>query len=216
MIRDRILTVVTPAASYDLVTLIDLKSDLGIATAADDAFLLRAIARASQIVANFCNRTFAVEGLRDDFLAVHRRGPGMDETATLSLSRFPVAASPPITVIEAGLALGPADFRVDAQAGEMIRIGADGALKPWSCEPISVSYSAGVDPVPADLQDAVTSLVKVRHFERSRDPMVRSVSIAGVMDTSYWIGGNPGASSGLPPEVEAVLGDYRVPVMRRG
>ena len=55
------LTVVKPASSFDLTVLATVKAELGIADRASDAALAGYIKQASEVVAKFCNRVFALE-----------------------------------------------------------------------------------------------------------------------------------------------------------
>jgi len=64
---DRFISVINPAATYDLTDLATVKDELAIATndTTKDAFLSRAISQASAAIGNYCNRVFQVETIQE-------------------------------------------------------------------------------------------------------------------------------------------------------
>ena len=62
-----ISSVITPADSYDLITLDEVKDDLNISSTADDAYLQRRITELSAVARQYMNRTLQVEAVRDQF-----------------------------------------------------------------------------------------------------------------------------------------------------
>lgn len=212
-----ITTVTTPAASQDLTTLDLVKAELGVGDTASDTLLSSWIARASAAVTQYCNRVFPVETLRDDVLPERDpypwQVPGV--FAPLQLARRPVLASPAVTVSVAGEALDPAtDFLVDAAAGQIVRLGTDGRPRAWACEPTSITYRAGFDPIPADVQDACIRLVWGRWWLRKRgDPLMRAEDLPGVRKVEWWVDTSPGANAAMPQDVLDLLDNYRVPVV---
>lgn len=105
MYRDVTTTVLAPAIAlssgagpYDLVDIDTLKDELRVTDTAEDRRLQRAITQASVAVANYCNRTFQVEGVQD--LVFLRRPRGVAPSwgmapqrgeHRLKLSRWPLA-----------------------------------------------------------------------------------------------------------------------------
>src|SRR5262245_27002581 len=91
---ESILTVVTPATSFDLTTVADVKADLGITGGASDALLTRYISESSVQIARACNRVFGEEELSELFRGrpFPRHG-----TAPLILSRRPVSEIDSVT-----------------------------------------------------------------------------------------------------------------------
>jgi len=203
-------TIVTPALSPDLVDLDAVKDELKIAVSdtEHDAFLGRAISQVSAAIAGYCNRVFAAETVRDTiFIGLGR--------AQLQLSRFPVIAVSAVTVANGTggqTALEEnADYLVDAPRGWLLRLGAGGVPIDWYTTPTTVTYQAGYQDIPADLQQAALRLIAARFHNRGRDPNLRSQSQPGLGDQTYWIGSVPGSHGPFPDEVLVILDAYRVP-----
>jgi hypothetical protein len=189
-------TVVTPAESYDLVSLENLKLDLGIVTDADDDYLQRAISRASAAVSAYCNRVFVVESVQDVFVC--------SGSESLVAGRFPIISD----TLEIGgdtYEEGGA-YRLDARRG-IVEL----ASGIWPSA-LTITYDAGFDPIPLDLQAAVSDMVKALQFNRSRDPQLRSENIlSGLYAYTLF---DPGAlPAGTPRQVSAILDHYRIPVL---
>ena len=105
------------------------------------------------------------------------------------------------------------DFLVDAHEGALTRLyNLSAQPKPWAL-PVQVVYSAGYSTIPDDLQEAVILLAKMRYFARTRDPMLRSQNIEGVLDAQYWLGTGIGGQGDLPVDVTEKLDRYRTPVV---
>lgn len=107
------------------------------------------------------------------------------------------------------------DFRVAADVGQLTRISAgDGYATRWPTLQHTFIYPCGYWTIPADLQDAMIRAVCAKYFSRGRDPTLKSETIPGVYSASY---AQPGALKGSPsqfaPDVEAILQNYRVPVV---
>lgn len=209
-----ITTVLTPAASYALVSLSDVKDDWAITGTDSDTFLTRSIARASAAAAQFCNRVFPSETVKDDFTVDRDPYPYQvpGGVAPLQLTRWPVSS---VTSVVEGVGsqeqtLDPAtDYRLDAVTGQMLRIGKDGNPMFWPATRVVVTYVGGFSTIPQDLQDAVSRMVWVRYAERGRDPFVESVRVEGVETIKYIV---PGADGNLSPDIADILENYRVPV----
>ena len=91
------LTVLTPAASYDLVTLAAAKAEMEVIGNADDAVLASFIRQASSAVSSYCQRVFPQELVTETFrLGWGSKGP-IRADAPLHLSRTPVASVTAIT-----------------------------------------------------------------------------------------------------------------------
>src|SRR5688572_16551204 len=115
-----IVTVLTPAESYNLVTLDDAKLYLGITTDTDDEFLEMAIARASAMVSSYCGRVFPAEEVSELF-------PTQIE-GDLYLSRYPLGS---LTSASGGGA-----YDIDYHLGALIGGG------PWAAGTV-VEYVGG-------------------------------------------------------------------------
>lgn len=106
------------------------------------------------------------------------------------------------------------DFTIDAKRGWLIRLNTfTGGSVRWEAEPVTVQYQAGYNPIPADLVDATLRLVTARLKSRGRDPFLRSEGEPGLGQQQYWIGTLPGQRGSLPPEIQALVDPYRVPVI---
>jgi hypothetical protein len=202
-------TVIAAAASYDLVALDDLKADLGIADSASDSFLARAISKASAAAAQYCNRMFVRETVQDVFDLSLARLQARGEAVLLARS-CPVASV-------AGLVEGTVtlvrdtDYRVDLAAGQFYRL-SNGADASWCATPVTLTYDAGFDEVPLDVQAAVTQMVNAMNFDRTRDPLLRSENIlSGLYAYTLF---DPGqVPAGTAEQVASTLDAYRVPVL---
>ena len=222
MYRDPITTVVTAAASYDLTDLATVKDELQVTTKESDAFLSRGLTQASVLMANYSNRVFPVETVKDVFFRNGMHGGGLwrerrtRDHSRLQLSRFPITDIAKVTEIDATgaivtLAEGT-DFIRDAAIGQLVRMDPTSGMPwRWLAQTVTAQYAAGYEPIPADLAEACLRLVTARYSARGRDPALRAEDVTGVVRRDFWVGtlGDDGA---LPPEVKGVLDNgYRVP-----
>lgn len=186
-----VTTVITPATSYDLVSLEDFKLDAGITSDVDDVYLERAISRASSAIMSYCGRVFAVETVKDDFAC---SGEG-----SLVLSRYPVISVTATNGLGAGYILDSARGIVSPTDGK------------WTGS-VSFTYEAGLDPIPLDLQGATSEMVKALQFNRSRDPSLRSENILSGL-YAYTLFDASTSSAGTAQQVAAILDYYRMQVI---
>jgi hypothetical protein len=205
-LRARITTVTTPATSFDLTNLATIKDELQIKDVRSDAFLTRQISWASTHAANYCNRVFVSETVKDEFW------PARDaaNVEPLQLTRFPVVSVSAVT--EDGVALvDGTDYRLDKDRAQLFRLDDEPYPTFWPSWPIVVTYVTGYATIPADVVDAVIRLVKMRWFARTRDPMLRHEAVTGIRDVDYWVATGEDAGS-MPPDVADLLDTYRAPV----
>jgi len=151
MSTEVVTTVLAAASSYDLTTLANARSELGIASGAtnDDAWLIRAVAQSSKTVMNETNRVFAPELIEDLFYVARTHNHVPAGLWTIQLSRWPVLAvasvvqasyntSTTVTLVE------NVDFRVDYENGKLICLEASsGQAIAWAALPLTVRYTAG-------------------------------------------------------------------------
>ena len=210
-----ISSVITPADSYDLITLDEVKDDLNISSTADDAYLQRRITELSAVARQYMNRTLQVEAVRDQFWLQRDPYPWQlpGGAMPLQLSRWPVIEVALLIENDIELVEGT-DFVVDTEVGQLTRmLPADPYPTRWRTLPITIEYSAGYDPIPPDVSGAVSRAVKNQYMGRLRDPAIKSQSAAGIYAASY-IQAGAGATAGvLTPDVYGVLDGYRVPVI---
>jgi hypothetical protein len=215
-----ITTVVEAASNYDLVALADVKDDLAITGTELDSFLKRAITRASVAAANFCNRVFVAETVQDAVMPDRDAFPyqvpgGMKK---LQLSRWPVISITSVVEYTTTLVSGT-DYTLDAKVGQLTRLDLSSTFPvEWSSLPVTAIYVAGYVTVPADVQDAVTRMVKSRVDGRKRDPFLKVDEVAGVGRQEFWVAAPGTAAAGkdvgdMPPDIAEMLERYRVPVV---
>ena len=157
----------------DLVTLDDLKLELGITGTAEDAALQARITRLSQQIAEYCDRVFALIEVEETFqFNGGRLSPcAAPQPIPLVLMQYPVTEI--LSLTRDGAAISPDDYDINS---------ANGLLWPrsgsWAGR-IVAHYSGGYDlpdGAPATLQSAVIETVRQRRAFSSRDPSVREVS----------------------------------------
>lgn len=203
------LTVVSPAASMALTTLEAVKAALSIAGGDDDTFLSDLIDQASAAAAAYCNRVFGLETVAETF-RIDRA------TDLLVLSRWPVASV--VSIVAGGAWLAADGWEVDADNGDLYRLGVGDQRKVWPIGKTVVTYSAGyVLPgaegrdLPADIEAAVIALVRLGYARRGADPLLKSVGLGDARMDYY--SAPLGAEGGLPAEVAGMLDRHRAPVV---
>lgn len=200
-----ILTIVTPAATHDLTVIETVKDELGITDTAQDDRLYRWISEASGFVRSYCNRTFAEEGLSEQWRDVR-----LNRDVPLVLRRRPVSTI--TSVIADGTALTTDEYEVDGHTGMLWRLsgGATGHRVHWCALLVVVTYTAGyalLDGLPYGIETACIETIKHRVAARNRDPSLRMQEIPGELVQQWWV---PGANEdGVPPEIRAMLDPYR-------
>jgi hypothetical protein len=197
-------TIATPEPVHALVTLADVREQLRIKPndTANDPWLSKLIERMSRQAERYCNRVFVPQGYVDNF----RGGCTTAQNEPLVLSQAPVDPTTVVVTVD-GTVLDPTvDFGVDQFAGLVYRI-----VEPmqWSSAgAIVVQYTAGYDPVPDDIQQAVLDLCTMGNSGRGRDPMLRAAETPGMGRQEYWVGGMPGGDP-LPQDIAGMLNPYR-------
>lgn len=204
-----ILTVLTPLGDADLVTVADLKRDLGIMDASGDAQLAAYITAASRVIAARCRRVLAREEVSEAF-RIRCPSPA-PEPAPLRLRRYPVD---PATVVveESALPIAVGSWELDADAGLIWRLDAGGERRAWASGSVTITYFGGYElpsAAPEDLSRACTLLVNQFRFASPRDPTLKAESIEGIGRQEFWIGSLPSSASGIPAEADALIAPYR-------
>lgn len=197
------LTVTTPASSYDLTLLATVKAELGITDRAEDPNLTRWIKQASEAVAKYCNRVFAEETLTETFRLKSREDG-------LLLARFPVSAI--TSVVENDTTLAATDYELasDGGGGVLNRLRYERDWQ-WPIGKVVVVYTAGyalVTDLPYGVERAAILLVNQYRYAATRDPLLRSESTEGAGSSSYF---DSILNAGLAPEVEGLLSKLRKP-----
>lgn len=200
MVRTSIITV---AASAALVELDDVRDDLGISGTDADAFLARAIARASGAVVGYLGFNPLAETVVDRFDAETGSCGG---ALALLLSKIPVVAV--AAVVEGGVTLAADGYRLDRRSGRLYRLDTNGRTSRWSALPIVVTFTAGHAAVPGDIAAAVLKMVRAEYHGRDVDPAIRSEAVEGVSARSFY---DRSRGPSLGPDVAAALDRYRIP-----
>lgn len=208
---NRVLTVVTPAYSVDLTILANVKSELGITTAADDANLETWIDQASALITAYCNRVFGEETVLESFRNRYTASGQWPTHAKITLDRTPVTAI--ASVIENGTTLTrDVDYEIDVESGIMTRLCGD-YEKRWDFRTLAVTYTGGYEllgTLPIELERATITMVKQFRSASTRDPLLKSEDIPGVLSQTFWVGGTGDKTpSGLPHDVETMIAPYR-------
>ena len=216
------LTVKVPARTGRLISLEDVRIDLGLAAdKPTDPKLARMVDQASAMAASFCERTFGRQIYRERILSMPVEGT--------ILSVGPVNRI--ISVGIQGGAVFPEDDYLLREGRLLLTYGAgagigDGsAYNLWhSLRPaLVVEYEAGwllpedpeddeiftgTTPLPADIERAVIQLIGVAVSEAGRDATVKSDTVEGVGSRSFYV---QGPNARLPhPAAEAALEHHRI------
>jgi hypothetical protein len=216
----RILDVVTPAPSQDLVSLTDTRDEFDAPRTAD-ARLKRYITEASAAVATYTRRVWRQETVTETFYSAffmggwgawgwgwgwrwspYRRSDGAPNP--LVLARYPVSSI--ISVVADGTAFDPTEYLLDGDKGLLYRWDPDGSIgMAWAAQTVAITYVSGYQltaDVPPDVQQACMAMIRQRYFSRGRNPYLRSQTVPNVQEESYWAGPD---LSALPPETIGLL-----------
>jgi hypothetical protein len=220
---DRLLTIRTAAASFDLTTLDSVKVELGITDQNSDEMLSTRITRASAAAARYCKREFIAEAVTEQF----RSYPFIDSASLVNIPEFIYLRRRPIISLDAvlqpddqSLSLASViedaepliegiDFEVDYAAAKLTRLHGD---RPtcWRFRKLTIATTAGYTfpgTLPPDVEAAVSALVNYLWFTAARDPTIRAQNIPGVLETQWWVG-PAGVTDFWPPQVVDYLAPY--------
>lgn len=208
----RITRVITPAASMALVSVDDAKAALGIepADTSQDAALTRQIDATSQAINNWCDRVFVVQTYRDQV-----RNACGDFGEPLVTRQYPIvvdeAGVPLVAVAENGVALDATYLEVYPETGAVYRLDAAMGPSAWGVALAVVDYTAGFDPIPADVQGATLEWLTARWFAVGRDPALRSETVPDLITQVYAGESGAGTSGGaMPPGARDLLAPYKL------
>jgi hypothetical protein len=170
---DRVIKMIIPWSTQDLISLDELKAALGVpdTDSSHDARFAMWISQYSMLIANSCNRIFGYSQVRETW----RGDPPPYENNRLFLAQYPVVEAD-LTSVEApkGTALDPTNYELEELPGKLSLFG------DWS-EDIVISYSGGYklpDDAPPDLKAVLMLLVQAAWFRFSTTPTggIRSIS----------------------------------------
>ena len=204
------LIVTTPAKSFDLTLLATVKAELGITDRESDAKLKSYIKQASDAVAQFCNRVFAIETVTETFRIGHlyQSFPLLGsfqhryrQHPELILKRYPVTSI--ISVTENDVVLDATMYELDPNEGTILRL-CDDQQANWAAGKTVIVYTAGFSlptGLPNGVERAAIMLVKQYAAGGDRDPLVRTERVDGAGTTEYY----QGDGTGLPPDIQGLL-----------
>jgi hypothetical protein len=226
------LTVTTAATNRALITLAQVKAEIGLTTTAEDAYLNIKIPQVIDEVYDYMKVKRAADGTRtigqEILLEVFRperhgrfsAGLGLttnfgltslDRRQSLVLARWPVTAIG--SVVEGTTTLDPTQYEV-TEAGILTRLG-NGQKIGWTNSVIQVAYTAGwilaldnTRTLPESIAAAAIDYVKELRLSRRRDSRLKAVNVAGISDREFWVG-QVGDEGSMPPNVTSRLDRYR-------
>jgi hypothetical protein len=179
-----------------VVSLQDAKDHLNITTTTNDEELRRFLWVATDLCEQYAGRVLGRKTVTDIF----------DGGSARLRLRHPVALSV-TTVVENGVTLDAASYRLDATTGMFVeRVGSNGLISfggmfSGSVDAITVTYVAGFQIVPPTVQQAV--LEALRHLWQTQRG-ASSVSALVSSGDDY----TPGMSFSLPRRVMELLGPW--------
>lgn len=190
---------VISAPDSDLIDLATVKLHLSITDDDSDDMLSALISRASAVIVSYVGQPLLIGSYRETL----ETGGGQ---AMLALSRLPVTT---VTSVEADGSELASGFRLNSDAGLLLRIDAAGRSRAWEAfAVVEVSYSAGYATCPPDIQAATLKLIEGDWTARGRDPGLRSIGI-GSISLAY----NDTSARDPMAAVRPVLDLYRQPVV---
>ncbi len=213
-------------STEDLISLEDAKLELGITDSSQDALISSRISRASDIIAEFCDRRFAFASAEETFVfdsgrhghhGFHGGEPGCRLALVVRL--YPVEAVDSVTVD--GVELDTSVYDVEEEAGIVRLVQRFGE---W-CGRVVVTYSGGYmlpDEAPGALQQACLEQVRVYNnaaiSSSSQGTGIREIDHGDtrvVFDngSSSSSSSSSQSSGGLSPIVVDLLGPFKRPAI---
>lgn len=204
------LTVITPAPTYDLTVLATVKERLGITDGTQDTILGHLISAASDKAATYCNRVFAQETVQET-IRLHRKGGRFWHPESIKLKRFPIASF--VSIVDGTTTLvSSVDYEFDAIRGLLYRLDGSDNRCHWLGPKIVIQYVGGyavMDSLPYPIEEAVIEIIKLTWYGKQRDPMLRSEGEPGIGQQQFWVGSSPGQIGPLPPAISGILDQFR-------
>ena len=193
------LEILSPAATGDLTTPAIAKRELGVTDTAHDARIADLIREASDLVAQWCNRSGVG---RETLRQTERLASPVDVIVLQRDLGVTITA-----VTEDGVALAAADY----ERGGVLLYRLRGDVRvPWTARTVIVEYQAGFvlpDDAPPALERACLDLLAGLWHGLGRDPAVRNETTEGVGAVGYFE--HRADTLPLPPDRLAALERYR-------
>jgi len=200
------LTVTTPAADRNLLTIEELRAAVGVTDNSQDAALTILGNRVSSAITAACKvpaggvapPTMRLETLTEAFRFAYTR------SHPLILSRRPVVSITSVT--EAGSVVSASGYDLDPNSAIINRMSGD-AFGSWAVGLTSIVYQAGWAIVPDDMKLAAAKLAATFWSEGAKDPNLKRVRVDGVGEREYFYGSTDDPA--IPNEVMELLMPYR-------
>jgi hypothetical protein len=173
---DRVIKVLTPSATYDLMTLDEIKLMFGIldTDTSQDELLSAYISQYSDVIATICNRVFAYEQVTEIWRCVNY--DGTNGMTRLFLSHYPIDSTLPITLESpTGAELDPSSYEVEEKSGKI-------ELLSTNSEPIKITYNGGYalpTDAPLALKQALALMV------REAQARMQRLAVSGIRSISH-------------------------------
>jgi hypothetical protein len=172
---DRVVKVLTPADSFDLLSLDELKvaMDIPSTDTSQDILLQQYITRFSDVVATTCNRVFAYEEVAEIWRCTNV--DYINGMKRLFVTHYPIDSSATLTLESpTGTPLDPSTYVVENKSGKVE------LLQTWA-EPITITYSGGYDlpeEAPPALKQATELMIREGQAlaQRMLNSGIRSIS----------------------------------------
>jgi hypothetical protein len=169
------VNVITPADSYDLATLDEVKVMLGISPTdtSEDGLLQVWITQYSDVIATMCHRTFAKEQVIETWRGDTK--PFDTDNGRVFLTHYPVSPTDIVSVTGPDGTDLSGTYELENKSGKLQLFNTS-----WS-EPIRISYTGGYDlpeEAPPALKQALGLIVQMARVWQSRSLTagVRSIS----------------------------------------
>lgn len=202
------ITVVTPPVSFDLTTLDVVRDELEVTDHRHDPRLTRWIHDASAQVCDYLGRDLAEQTVQETFfMPLHGWERASDR---LLLRSWPVTSVTSIAVD--GIGWAAESYLIRKAEGEIINLDQFGRRSPWRGFRADVVYTHGfglIGDLPRAIERATLLLLRAWFAARSRDPALRSESVAGIVTQQWFDAATVAANSGMPPEACALLDPYK-------
>lgn len=173
------LTVTSAATNHNLISLADLKLELGIEHRQNDVELSKMITRASNILKMELNRTLATETVREDFWWTR-------EQDVIELERWPVQSITSF-VIDTTTHVLNTDYLADLENGSLQAIDASGRFIKFRLGRGTIVYTAGYKlpgelgvNLPEAIQHAALLVAKQLWDGKDRNDLLKSELVDGV------------------------------------
>lgn len=193
-----VLEVITPATTYDLVTVAEAKIVLGITETTQDALIAIEISAVSELIKAYVGRPFQIETVKELFLAEEAVG-------ALVLERWPVNTISSFALTFSGTVLASNVYILSARNGILYAY-SSGRRSLFSREFHSVTYTAGYGLVPGIVKQAAFLALK---WYRSLTPDIfglKSARMEGVATEVYF----DNQRDILPKEIQNLLAAYTI------